>query len=74
MLGMTLIAVGMGLVYYACQPHKTRWEDIPTVLAFIGGNGLISGGLMNPFKRPWTVAMVVILIESVMALIMLPMD
>jgi hypothetical protein len=60
LLATTLIAVGMGLVWFAY--HDTPDTEWAGVFAFLAGIALIAAGLAAPFKSPAIAALVMLLV------------
>jgi hypothetical protein len=63
LFAMTLIAVGMGLIYFAYHhPNLDGTETLQLAGGFFGGTALIGAGILAPFRRPWTGAIVAVVL------------
>jgi hypothetical protein len=64
MIATTLIAVGMGLIYFAYQavqhPGFSDYKALQFSVGVFGGTAIIGAGILTPFKRPWTGALVAV--------------
>lgn len=67
----TLVALGIGLICIPSQiGHAIDGYGIISLAAYLllchGGGALIGAGLFFPFKRPWTGALMVVIIQAVL--------
>ena len=73
LLATTFIAVGMGLICVSYQipvtPHLELLQLTGRGLAGLGGYLMIGAGLMTPFKRPWTGAIITLAILILYSLV-----
>jgi hypothetical protein len=74
MITTTLIAVGMLLIYVAYQaylhPDFSDYAALRFSGGVFGGTALIGAGMLTPFKRPWTGAIVAVSLVFLLMLVL----
>ena len=70
LIATTLIAVGLGMICYAEQHHDSPDSESLALFAFFGGGCAIGAGIMAPFNRSLTGAIVTVLLMLLASLLL----
>ena len=69
LLATTLVSDGMGLIYFANQhPNLNGDETWELIIGWFGGGAFVGAALTTPFKRPWTGAIIVVVMQLLLGI------